>query len=46
MHLIIEKWPEASTEDMFIVDGEVDRKLALESYLSSGILVDCLWSYI
>ena len=29
--------PKASTEDMFIVDGEVDRKLALESYLSSGI---------
>ena len=29
--------PEASTEDMFIVDGEVDRKLALESYLSSGV---------
>ena len=29
--------PKASTEDMFIVDGEVDRKLALESYLSSGV---------
>ncbi len=29
--------PKASTEDMFIVDGEVDRSLALESYLSSGV---------
>ena len=29
--------PKASAEDMFIVDGEVDRKLALESYLSSGV---------
>ena len=29
--------PEASTEDMFIVDGEIDRNLALESYLSSGV---------
>tara|TARA_B100000214_G_scaffold329088_1_gene268641 strand:+ start:4482 stop:6197 length:1716 start_codon:yes stop_codon:yes gene_type:complete len=28
--------PIAATEDMFIVDGEVDRGLALESYLSSG----------
>ena len=29
--------PKAATEDMFIVNGEVDRKLALESYLSSGV---------
>ena len=29
--------PKAATEDMFIIDGEVDRKLALESYLSSGV---------
>ena len=29
--------PKAATEDMFVVDGEVDRKLALESYLSSGV---------
>tara|TARA_B100001778_G_scaffold329729_1_gene331161 strand:+ start:854 stop:2569 length:1716 start_codon:yes stop_codon:yes gene_type:complete len=29
--------PKAATEDMFIVDGEVDRMLALESYLSSGV---------
>ena len=28
--------PSAATVDMFIVDGEVDRGLALESYLSSG----------
>ena len=29
--------PKSATEDMFIVNGEVDRKLALESYLSSGV---------
>ena len=29
--------PKAATEDMFIIDGKVDRKLGLESYLSSGI---------
>ena len=29
--------PKEATEDMFIVNGEVDRKLALESYLSSGV---------
>ena len=29
--------PEKASEDMFIVDGEVDRSLALESYLSSGV---------
>ena len=29
--------PEASFENMFVVDGEVDRDLALESYLSSGV---------
>jgi len=29
--------PEKATEDMFIVNGEVDRSLALESYLSSGV---------
>ena len=28
--------PSAATIDMFIVDGKVDRRLALESYLSSG----------
>ena len=28
--------PNAATEDMFIVDGNVNRRLALESYLSSG----------
>ena len=29
--------PEKATEDMFVVNGEVDRSLALESYLSSGV---------
>ena len=29
--------PKKATEDMFIVNGEVDRQLALESYLSSGV---------
>ncbi len=29
--------PAKATEGMFIVDGEVDRNLALESYLSSGV---------
>ena len=29
--------PAKATEDMFIVDGEVNRELALESYLSSGV---------
>ena len=29
--------PRKATEDMFIVDGEVDRELALYSYLSSGV---------
>ncbi len=29
--------PKKATEDMFIVNGEVDRDLALESYLSSGV---------
>ena len=29
--------PKAATADMFIVDGEVDREVALESYLSSGV---------
>jgi gamma-glutamyltranspeptidase/glutathione hydrolase len=29
--------PLKATEDMFIVDGKVDRNLALESYLSSGV---------
>ena len=29
--------PRNATEDMFIVDGEVDRELALYSYLSSGV---------
>ena len=30
--------PEASFENMFVVDGEIDRDLALESYLSSCLL--------
>ncbi len=29
--------PNKATEDMFVVDGKVDRNLALESYLSSGV---------
>lgn len=29
--------PAKATENMFIVDGEVNRELALESYLSSGV---------
>ena len=29
--------PRKASEDMFIVDGEVDRELALYSYLSSGV---------
>ncbi|MBA86556.1 MAG: gamma-glutamyltransferase [Euryarchaeota archaeon] len=29
--------PRNASEDMFIVDGEVDRELALYSYLSSGV---------
>ena len=29
--------PRKATEEMFIVDGEVDRELALYSYLSSGV---------
>ena len=29
--------PQKATEDMFVVDGKVDRALALESYLSSGV---------
>ena len=29
--------PNDATEEMFIVDGKVDRELALESYLSSGV---------
>ena len=29
--------PSRSSEDMFINDGEIDRALALESYLSSGV---------
>ena len=29
--------PRNATEEMFIVDGEVDRELALYSYLSSGV---------
>ena len=29
--------PSRSSEDMFINDGEIDRGLALESYLSSGV---------
>ena len=29
--------PRKATEDMFIVDGEVDRELALYSYQSSGV---------
>ena len=35
--MITAKQQEASFENMFIVDGEVDRDLALESYLSSGV---------
>ena len=30
--------PNKATEDMFVVDGKVDRNLALESYLSSCLL--------
>ena len=29
--------PNKATEDMFVVDGKVDRNLALESYKSSGV---------
>ncbi|MDA9730851.1 gamma-glutamyltransferase [Gammaproteobacteria bacterium] len=29
--------PNKATEDMFVVDGKVNRNLALESYLSSGV---------
>ena len=29
--------PKKATEDMFVVDGKVDRTLALDSYLSSGV---------
>ena len=29
--------PNKATENMFVVDGKVDRNLALESYLSSGV---------
>lgn len=32
-----EQAPAAAYEDMFIRDGKVDRKLAIQSYLSSGV---------